>query len=74
MMALVVPPHAKRQIDALYVEDPKIGVVVHRFGADDYGKFAGSFRPATKRIGGDFIFQYSSEGTMVVLFNIFLAR
>lgn len=59
MMVLVVSPHAKRQIDAFYVDAPKIDVVVHRFGADDYGKFAGSFRPATKCIGGDFIFQYS---------------
>ena len=58
-MVLVISPHAKRQIDALYVDEPKVDVVVHRFGADDYGKFAGSFRPATKRIGGDFIIQYS---------------
>ena len=59
MMALAVPPHAKRQIDALYVDDPKIDVVVHRLGANDYGKLASSFRPAANRIGRDFILQYS---------------
>ena len=28
-MALVIPSHAKRQIHALYADDPEIDVVVH---------------------------------------------
>ena len=60
MMALVIPSYAKRQIYAFYADNPEIDVVVHRLGANRFGKLASQFCPAANRIGREPIFQHGS--------------
>ena len=60
MMALVIPSHAKRQIYALYANDPEIDVVVHCLGANRFSKLAGQFCSVANRIGREFFLQHGS--------------